>query len=109
MPKLTAPPQKIPDEILKNQSLIGFIRELLQSVYQIFYAVGGKDGNPTINIRTSEDPGGVTGYTTITGDTDTPTVNPGWATSSTINMTAPDGYIKAYVGTQAVTIPYWNT
>lgn len=53
--------------------------------------------------------GGIASYNIITGVTDVPTVDPGWATSSTVDMNAPDGYIKAYVGTQAVVIPYWNT
>jgi len=56
------------------------------------------------------DPGSGSASTTrYTGVTDTPTTNPGWATSSTVNMNAPDGYMKMYVGTQAVVVPYWNT
>jgi hypothetical protein len=46
------------------------------------------------------DTGGTASTNTITGATDTPTA---------YDETTPDGYIKAYVGTQAVTIPYWNT
>jgi len=46
---------------------------------------------------------------TFTGSTEAPTVDPGWRTSSSVDMTAPNGYIKAYVGAQAVSIPYWNT
>lgn len=46
---------------------------------------------------------------TLTGITDTPTVNPGWGTSDTAPMNAPDGYIKDYVNNQAVVVPYWNT
>ena len=41
--------------------------------------------------------------------TDTPTAEPGWATSSTVNMNAPDGYLKFKVGAQDVVVPYWNT
>jgi len=52
---------------------------------------------------------GISSTNIITGVTDTPTSDPGWASSSTVDMTAPDGYIKAYVGTQAVVVPYWNT
>lgn len=47
--------------------------------------------------------------TTLTNATDTPTTDPGWASSSTVNMNAPDGYIKIYVGTSAVVVPFWNT
>lgn len=52
---------------------------------------------------------GVASTVRVTGVTDTPTADPGWATSDTVAMTPPNGYIKAYVGTQAVVIPYWNT
>lgn len=52
----------------------------------------------------------IRGYTHLDSDTeDTPTTDPGWASSSTVNMNAPDGYLRAYVGAQAVVIPYWNT
>ena len=60
-------------------------------------------------IRSDSDIGGQASSNTITGVTDTPTVDPGWTTSSTVDMNAPDGYIKAYSGTQAVVIPFWNT
>lgn len=60
-------------------------------------------------IGAHDDTGGVTGVTAFTNATDTPTTDPGWTSSSTVDMNAPDGYIKAYVGAQAVTIPYWNT
>jgi len=49
---------------------------------------------------TSASVGGVANSNTITGTTDTPTA---------YDEANPDGFIKAYVGTQAVTIPYWNT
>ena len=45
----------------------------------------------------------------FTGSTDTPTTDPGWTTSSSSDMNAPDGYLKVYVGTQPVCIPYFNT
>jgi hypothetical protein len=61
------------------------------------------------SLHLDADVAGIASTNTITGATDTPTADPGWASSSTVNMTAPDGYIKAYVGTQAVVIPYWNT
>ena len=60
-------------------------------------------------LRIAGDVGGQASHNSFTGATDTPTSDPGWATSSTTNMSAPDGYIKAYVGTQAVVLPYWNT
>jgi len=52
---------------------------------------------------------GYAGANCYTGETDTPTTDPGWTSSSTVNMNAPDGYIKVWVGTQAAVIPYWNT
>lgn len=60
-------------------------------------------------FRADADTSGIASTTSITGVTDTPTTDPGWTSSSTVDMNAPDGYIKAYVGTQAVVIPYWNT
>jgi hypothetical protein len=60
-------------------------------------------------IKLDGDGSGTASTNTITGVTDTPTTDPGWASSSTVDMNAPDGYIKAYVGTQAVVVPYWNT
>jgi len=44
-----------------------------------------------------------------TNTTDTPTTDPGWTTSSTVNMTAPDGYIQALVNGALVVMPYWDT
>ena len=52
----------------------------------------------------SGDNSGTASTNTITGVTDTPTATLNWGTVGT-----PNGYIKAYVGTQAVVIPYWNT
>jgi hypothetical protein len=46
---------------------------------------------------------------TLTGITDTPTVNPGWATSDTVPMTQPNLYIKVYVDGNAYTVPGWLT
>jgi hypothetical protein len=60
-------------------------------------------------VRADGDVSGVASNNTLTGATDTPTTDPGWATSDTVAMNVPDGYIKMYVGTQAVVIPYWNT
>lgn len=86
------------------------------SLDQYFYS--GASGDININgslvcdtdLRVDGDSGsGTSGQNTFTGAMDTPTADPGWATSSTVNMTAPDGYIKIYVGTQAVVVPYWNT
>ncbi len=41
--------------------------------------------------------------------TDTPTTDPGWATSSSVDMNAPDGYFAFMNGTQNVVVPFWNT
>jgi len=61
------------------------------------------------SIHLDADIAGLASTNTITGVTDTPTTDPGWATSSSVDMNAPDGYIKGYNGTQAITIPFWNT
>lgn len=56
-------------------------------------------------VRVDADPGsGVASTLTLTSVTDTPTASLSWGTVGN-----PNGYIKAYVGTQAVVIPYWNT
>ena len=60
-------------------------------------------------LRITGDVGGESSSNSITGATDTPSSDPGWSSSSSSDMNAPDGYIKAYVGTQAVVLPYWNT
>lgn len=71
----------------------------------------GEDGILRIigEARVSEDNGGQANYNTFTGATENPTADPGWANSSTVDMTPPDGYFKFYVGAQAVSVPYWNT
>lgn len=61
------------------------------------------------SMRAIGDIAGVASTNTLTGVTDTPTTEPGWAASDTAPMNPPDGYIKMYVGTQAVVVPYWNT
>jgi len=61
------------------------------------------------SLRADGDSGGEASTNTVTGSTDTPTSDPGWTTSDTSPMSAPDGYIKCFVGTQAVVVPYWNT
>lgn len=81
--------------------------------YAILTGAGQVDFGGTMRsagVIIDADPGaGVASTNTFTSVTDTPTTNPGWTTSSTVNMNAPDGYIKAYVGTQACVIPFWNT
>ena len=63
-----------------------------------------------VGMRAGDDDGaGKASFNTLTGVTENPTTDPGWTTSSSVNMNAPDGYIKFYVGTQAVSVPYWNT
>lgn len=61
------------------------------------------------SMRAIGDIAGVASTNTLTGVTDTPTTEPGWAASDTAPMNPPDGYMKMYVGTQAVVVPYWNT
>ena len=60
-------------------------------------------------FRVTADWSGQAGSNTFTGEVDTPTSDPGWASSSTVNMTAPGAYIKIYIGTQAYVIPAWVT
>lgn len=76
----------------QNEKTPDFLKRLIDSVYTIFSAVGGQDGVPRL-FRTEG----------------TPAVNPGWATSSSVDMTAPDGYLEVYNkdGT-LVQVPYWN-
>lgn len=78
----------------------------------ILSILGGTDADLDARSRQGifdGDNAGVAATNSVTGVTDTPTTDPGWASSDTVPMTAPNGYIKAYVGTQAVVIPYWNT
>lgn len=81
--------------------------------YAIFTGTGQVDFGDTCRAAgfiSDADPGsGVASTVTYTSATDTPTTDPGWTTSSTVNMNAPDGYVKGYVGTQAVVFAYWNT
>lgn len=51
------------------------------------------------------DNGGTAATNTLTNATDTPTTPYNWDGTGS----APTGYIKGYVGTQAVVIPYWST
>lgn len=88
MTVINPPPQNIPQEMRND-----FIQRLVNCISTIFSAVGGKDGVPRI-FRVA----------------DTPTSDPGWASSSTVNMTPPDGYLKAKDASgNDVVIPFWNT
>ncbi|MBZ0295002.1 MAG: hypothetical protein K8L99_20735 [Anaerolineae bacterium] len=58
----------------------------------------------TGGLRVDADPGGLASTLTLTHTTDTPTASLSWGGVGT-----PNGYIKAYIGTQAIVIPYWNT
>lgn len=109
---LSPPPQKIPDKILQDPELAAYFRDLTRSMYQMFFAIGGNAENkgiPTIEFVTDLDNTGKAGATTMTGQTDTPTTDPGWATSSTVDMNSPDGYLKFFNSVQAITVPFWNT
>lgn len=68
-------------------------------------AIAGDGTFGAVTLLASGDAGGIASSNAITGVTDTPTSAYNWDGTGT----APDGYIKAYVGTQAVVIPYWNT
>lgn len=46
---------------------------------------------------------------TLTGVTEVPTADPGWANSSTVNMTPPNVYVKFFVNGSAYSIPGWST
>lgn len=70
--------------------------------------VGG--GRLANKVVLDSDPGGIASKVVLTNDVaDTPTVDPGWVTSSSVNMNAPDGYLKMYNGAQTITVPFWNT
>ena len=56
-------------------------------------------------VKVGGDTSGTSSFNTLTGVTDTPTSAYNWDGTGT----APNGYIKMYVGTQAVVVPYWNT
>ncbi len=64
----------------------------------------------TLVLKAIADPAsGEAGTVIITNDgAESPGADPGWATSSSVDMTPPDGYIRAYVGTTAVVSPYWD-
>lgn len=46
---------------------------------------------------------------TMTGITEVPTTDPGWAASSTVNMNPPNVYVKFYVNGSAYSVPGWST
>jgi len=53
MPQLNPPPQIIPQKFLDLDR--GFMTDLVRSVYQIFYAMGGQDGAlRTQSVTTTE-------------------------------------------------------
>jgi hypothetical protein len=45
----------------------------------------------------------------VTGVTEIPTSDPGWATCATINMTPPNVYVKFFVNGAAYSVPGWST
>ncbi len=91
MTKLNPIPSRIPKNILKDPESREFVQALIRAVFLIWSKLGGNSGVP------------------IFDETDTPTTDPGWSTSSTVDMRAPDGYIKMQVDGQEVTVPFWNT
>ena len=112
MPVLSPPPLKIPKALMQDPEVNRYFRDIQRSLYEMFFAIGGNaenSGIPTMEFVTDLDNTGTAGATTMTGQTDTPTTDPGWTTSSSVDMNAPDGYFKFFNGTQAVTVPFWNT
>lgn len=85
------PPRVIPQKLLGDPALKGFFSALVSSLYQTWFASGGKDGLTNFIVA------------------DSPASDPGWAGSSSTDMTPPDGYIKARMGDQEIVIPYWHT
>jgi len=55
----------------------------------------------------SSDPS-IDGENIMTGVTTTPITDPGWLTSSTIDMNEPDGYLKFIVNGIRAAVPFWN-
>ena len=83
MTKLQPTPRKIPAALVQETAQRGFFNDLTKSLYQIFdYLNKG---------------------------TDTPATDPGWSTSSTVDMNTPDGYMKFVIEGQEVVVPFWNT
>lgn len=107
MPTLNPPPQTIPPQYTEEQQSRDFFTKLKDSLYTLWFACGGNNGLPTLNIMSNHDSGGSEGYNEFTGSTGAPTVDPGWADSDTVGMTPPDGYIRVRVGTRLACVPYW--
>lgn len=104
---------RLPSASLPTNRIAGRVYFVTDVQGGVIYVDNGATISPIggggILLASGDTGAGVASMNTITGVTDTPTFNPGWSTSNTVPMTAPDGYIKGYVGTQAVTIPFWNT
>lgn len=79
----------------KNSQVPDFAESLLRSVRQIFFAIGGGGENA--------------GVPTIFAVEDTPTTDPGWTTSSSVDMNAPDTYVKINIDGTDYVIPAWTT
>ncbi len=85
-----------------------FFQKLKECLYTLWFACGGESGLPTLNIMSDHDSGGEEGYNELTGSTETPAADPGWADSDTAGMTPPTGYIRMRVGKMRVAVPYWE-
>jgi len=61
-------------------------------------------------LRIGGDTSGLASHVTFTNNVaDTPTNDPGWTSSSSVDMNAPDIYLKIYSGTTAYVIPAFRT
>ena len=91
MTTLNPPPQRVPKNILQDKETRNFFKLFLRSLYQIWYAIGGQNGVPTIFQ--------------VTG---TPAIDPGFSSSSTIDMNDPDGFYKITVDGIERFVPFWD-
>ncbi len=90
--KINPPPQNVPQGIIGDFKAREFFTSLKNAVSTIFFALGGQDGVPKIFRKI-----------------DTPTNDPGWSASASVNMTPPDKYVRVTVDGINYVLPLWIT
>jgi hypothetical protein len=91
--------------VLKNNSIDDDVSITIGTQVGVAGVLDVSGLGTVLTISMDGDAGGAASTNRITGATDTPTSGYNWDGTGS----APNGYIKGYVGTQAVVIPYWNT